>query len=174
MGDVSVSIIIRPKILQTRPVGVSRDGWRKIRRDAMRAMGEHWFKEMLPQHFDANAKYKYKHRPRSTKYKANKLKLAQRGKVQGGGVTDLVFSGRTRDALLNNIAIIRPFPSRVTVRMQGPPYLTTNFRAKSNQPNKPREITTVTEAERKELARVARDKAVEGIKSFRESKTINP
>lgn len=169
-----MSVIFRPKIMQKRPFGVPRDRWRIIKRGGMTEVARTWHSDMLPDHFTTEAKRKYRHRDRSKPYRERKKKLAMRGKVQGGGVIDNVFTGRSRDSLINNVGIIRAFENRVTVKMQGPDYLKFNFRASRNQPNKPREITTVTEAERKQLAKVARDVVIEGIKQTRISKTTRP
>jgi hypothetical protein len=169
-----MTVILRAKVLQKRPVGIARDPWRKIARESMGEVGHYWFQNFFPEHFKEGAKYKYRHRPRQTAYKRNKVKLAQRGKVLMGGTVDNVFSGRTMQALLGNIAIVRPFPSRVTVYMRGPRYLATRFRTASNQPNKPKELTTVTRDEQRVLNRVARDAVAQRIRDYREQKITTP
>lgn len=151
---------VKTKIMETRPFDVTRDAWRQMQRNGMRAVGEYWHREMLPNHFTPQAKYTYQHKPRSAKYIRNKQRLAQRGIVALGGNVDNVFRGDVMKALKTR-AVIRGFPTRCTVYMHGPNHLRINFRAKSNQPNKKQELITTTakEAEtlKKVLTRVMRD-----------------
>jgi len=158
------------KLIEKRPVGVVRDKWREICRKAFQLVGEYWFRNMLKNHFTAQAKFTYKHKPRSSKYKTNKARLAQRGKVAMGGVVDNVFSGDTMRQVTGQ-ALIRGFPTRVKVSMFGPNYLRMRFKAGSNQPNKKAELITTTDAEQNILKKIMREYIVQQIKAIRAKKT---
>lgn len=144
---------IKSELMETRPLDVARDSWREMQRAGMRAVGEYWFKEMLPRHFTPQAKHIYQHKPRSTKYIDRKRKLAQRGQAILGGMVDNVLTGAVMNSVKNR-AVIRGFPTRCTVYMHGPNYLRINFKAKSNQPNKKQEILTTTPKEAEVLKKV--------------------
>jgi len=164
--------LLRITLTQKRPPGVVRDKWREICRRAWYIVGEYWFRNFLKQHFTEQAKYKYKHRPRSSKYQRNKERLAQRGIVAEGGRVDNVFRGDLMRAITSQ-AVIRGFPSRVKVSMFGPSYLRMKFKAGTNQPNKKVEIVTTTQAEQNVLKRLFRQFVVEQIRAIRtQSKTI--
>lgn len=166
---------IKTQIMETRPFDVARDAWRVMQRRAMSAVGEYWFRNMLKHHFTAQAKYTYKHEPRSTKYKDDKRKLAMRGGAIMGGVVDNVLTGELMRAVMEN-AIIRGFPSRVRVTMIGPDHLkSTGFSRKkmkqvARQPNKKRELVTTTTAEQKILKRIMRDFITKQIKAIRDKR----
>lgn len=157
-------------LIEKRPVGVVRDKWREICRKAFQLVGEHWFRNMLKNHFTPQAKHTYRHKARSSKYKTNKARLAQRGKVAMGGVVDNVFSGDTMQQVTSK-ALIRGFPTRVKVSMFGPNYLRMKFKSGSNQPNKKQEIIATTEAEQSTLKRIMREYITKQIKEIRTKKT---
>lgn len=156
--------------------------WNRAKQDAHDAIGKKWHGDMLEQHFYKSAASKYNHEARSAGYLTRKKKMAARGikipgggYVQRGGVVDNVYSGAMAK-MLKGVGVIRSYPSRVTVTMQGPRYMTMrvmNNKAQAaakgwkygqgksfsqtagKQPDKIKEISTTTEAERKELATVA-------------------
>jgi hypothetical protein len=146
----------------TRPPEISVRHFRDAMRDAWRALGEKWHREFLPLHFREDAKRKYRHQPRSTRYLAEKraaaggsgwwYRLAQRvgRRIEGGGAIDNVLTGRMRDALLHSARMIA-FPTRLTVRMIGPRYMTFTPNRNSVQPNKTVELTRLTPAEETQL-----------------------
>lgn len=168
-------IRIRSKIIETRPPEVSIRNWRRITRDAHAEMGALWHREMLPKHFQQNARAIYKHKVRSKKWTSRKRALARRGRlgngraVQKGGLVDNVFTGLLEDSLKSS-ATIRAFPSRVTIRMNGPRYISMRpFH--SNQPDKAAEITTTTKAEAIQLAKVLNQSTTNALKALRAPKT---
>ena len=123
------------------------------------AVGIEWQSKMLPLHFKKSAQAKYAYKPRTSKYlewKKKKWKQRRPMKngqyVEGSGETDLVLSGDMRDMMLGP-AVIRAFPTRVSINLTGPRYMT--MRTNSNQPDKLLEVATTTERERVELAKVA-------------------
>lgn len=146
----------------TRPPEVSIRHWRDAMKDAWTKLGEKWHREMLPLHFREDSKRKYRHQPRSTRYIAEKraaaggtgwwFRFAQRiGRtIQGGGNTDNVLTGRMRDALLQSPRLIA-FPTRLTIRMIGPRYMTFVPNPNGMQPHKGAEITRLTQAEEAQL-----------------------
>lgn len=160
------------KLIETRPVGVVRDKWREICRKAFQLVGEYWFRNMLKKHFTPQAKHTYKHKPRSSGYRRNKERLAQRGKVAMGGQVDNVFTGNMMQSL-QQTAVIRGFPTRVKVSMFGPKYMRINFRAGSQQPNKKQEVITTTDQEQNILKRIMREYIVKQIREIRAKKTTN-
>jgi hypothetical protein len=157
---------IKSTIMESRPFDVLRDDWRVMQRAGMSEVGNHWFKEMLPQHFVAGAERKYNHRPRSAKYLAAKKNMAKRGRVKLGGVVDNVFSGAAMEAIMGR-AVIRGFPTRATVYMYGPDYLKINFRRSSNQPNKKREILTTIPSEAEILKGILRKFMESQLETYR-------
>lgn len=164
---------IKTKIMETRPFDVARDAWRVMQRTAMTAVGEHWFKEMLPGHFTAQAKFKYQHRPRSRKYIETKKRLATRGKALMGGLVDNVLTGAMKRAL-ESTAVIRGFPTRCTVYLSGPAHLRIRYKPGTNQPNKPAEILYTTPQEAKVLKAVLRKSMVSQLRTRRSArKTTN-
>jgi hypothetical protein len=163
---------LRFKLIEKRPVGVVRDKWREICRKAWFLVGEHWFRNMLKNHFNVASKHKYNHRTRSTQYRKNKVKAAVRGKAILGGVVDNVFTGRMMHDITST-AVIRGFPTRVRVSMFGPNYMRMRFKAGSNQPNKKQEIITTTQDEQRILKRIMREYVTQQIKAIRDKKVTN-
>lgn len=179
-------IHIKPKL--TAKDFVSEREWNRAKIDCHQAIGKKWHTDMLDKHFHADAPSKYKHAPRSANYlKWKRIKAAKQrrlpggGTVQRGGRIDNVYSGEMEKSL-KRVGVIRAYPSRATLTMSGPRYMTmrvfTGDRADAvskgwtygkgkkfsqragKQPDKVKEITTTTEAERNELAAVA-DKQLE-------------
>lgn len=132
-------------------VGLPIRGQRYARRMAFGEIGREWSNNMLPDHFNRNQQQKYRYRNRTEKYLKRKKRAARRGQVKGGGVTDLVYSGRTRDSV-SGWNRVRAFPSRATVTLNTPKYIRTRY--KPGRPNLANELTTVTPTEVRELDRV--------------------
>lgn len=79
------------------------------------AVGNFWANRLLPGHFTAAAKRRYGYHPRGAKYEQLKQKIV-------GHRDPLVLSGDMRDMILSSKQV-RAFPKRVTVRINGPRYL---------------------------------------------------
>jgi len=114
---------------------------------------------MLPDHFKKSTQGKYGYAKRSPKYLARKKKrwasrrpLKNGQYIEGSGETDNVLTGDMRD-MLTRSNIVRAFPTRVSVNMEGPRYMTMRV-YKANQPDKLKEISTTTQQERELLAKV--------------------
>jgi hypothetical protein len=169
-------IVIRVKMTEQRPIGVVRDAWRAITRRAYREVGLYWVDTYLAGHFKPGATEKYRYKIRSKAYRERKERLARLGRpfarggrpVIAGAQQPNVLTGHMREQLMQNI-IVRGFPTRATVVMLGPQYLNTRYYKKA-QPDKPKEITTVTREEAKDLARVLEKEIVKGINSYRRQK----
>lgn len=173
MGAVANMIVLKAKLVERRPLDVARDNWREIMRAAYRAVGLYWIEHFLPLHFKDGAAERYRYKFRSAAYRKRKDIAYREGKpfqkygdrVIAGSSRPLVLTGTMmRDVLETNT--VRGFPTRCTVRMFGPQYMTTRFFRK-NQPDKPKEITTVRPDEATVLSRVLRDAVQAGIEEYR-------
>ena len=85
-----------------------------------------------------------------------------------GSDTPLVLTGHMKQEMMRNV-IIRGFPTRATVYLIGPTYLGMRFH-KKNQPDKPKEITTVRSDEAREMAKVLHSELVQRINAYRGQK----
>lgn len=172
-------IVIGFKITESRPQDIPRDAWRHILRTAHRIVGEHWHHDILPDHFTAKARYRYRHKLRTRKYQREKERAGTSGRpyrkgmgaVVMGGQVDNVLTGYMMDQLKSAKAI-RAFPTRVTVRMFGPRYITMRP-YQSNQPDKAKEIVTTTEEQKKTLARLFEQSIVDQLNAYRAPRTTN-
>lgn len=139
---------------------ISKRGLNNAMRKGHDQAGKFWHRTLLPLHFTKRAKFKYGHRPRQRAYVKRKEALARKGlpfrrggqPIQGDGRIDNVLTGFMRDAL-TGIGIVRAFPTRTSINMTGPRYITMRP-YKSNQPDKAREILRVTDQEEQRIAGV--------------------
>jgi hypothetical protein len=146
----------------TKPPEASVRQWRACMKEAFEEQGRVWHSEFLPRHFEPYAAAKYGYQDRGKKYQQYK-ELAARGlgpyRYQGpvleGGKVALVFTGLLKRTMIEP-ARIRAFPTRVTIRMIGPRYITMKP-YKTRQPDKAAEITTVLPAEQRKLDKVLGD-----------------
>jgi hypothetical protein len=131
---------------------------------------------MLPKHFEPGAGMRYGYKIRQKVYRDRKDRAfsARRrmqksgGHVVAGSDTPLVLTGYMKREVMHNV-VVRGFPTRATVIMYGPQYLGTRFH-KKNQPDKPKEITTVRSDEREILAKVLRQSLLDQINAYRAPK----
>jgi hypothetical protein len=170
-------MIIHSTILTiTRPHDVAARAWsRTICPPAFQAMGEYWVQKFFPLHFKRGAEQRYAYARRSWKYLQLKRKR---------GVSDpLTFTGRLR-TLAQNTVKVKGYATRCTVKFAVPNYapLRKNLftgrdrkgkqRKASPQPDKVKEMTTVTEVERRELIGVLEREIVAGIARVREKRVL--
>lgn len=147
-------VLIRSKIdVKNFP---SKRAWRAAMVKGHDAQGQHWHQHMLKDHFRRNSRERYGYKPRSERYQRRKQfgrggKRGFRGRAKYMGLVDLVLAGDLESGI-RGFATIRSFPSRVTVAMIGPSYLTINY--KPNRPNLAREITATVPEEENKLAEV--------------------
>ena len=127
----------------------------------------------LPRHFREGNRRRYNHKARTAAYKKQKRRLARRSKVERGGRVDLVYSGLL-ESLVTRHHIVKAFPTRATINLQGPRYVT--MRPKDpTKPFKAREIITVRDDERADLDEVGAkelDKQTLKLKSKTKTKKI--
>ncbi|HEY1064809.1 MAG TPA: hypothetical protein VGE52_01810 [Pirellulales bacterium] len=164
-----MTIPIRVKLVMERPPELTIREWRTATKASTAEMGRRWHSKYARLHFTPQAEKRYGYKPRTTRYKRNKRKLAERGKVQSGGVVPLVFSGLLREALLTH-ATIRSFPTRATVVMTVPRYV--KQRPQGNRPYLAAEATMVIEEEAAELSDFLERRVVERVNQVRASKQI--
>ena len=139
--------------------GASIRAWKRIMTKAHSEQGDYWHSKILPRSFTRSARARRKHKQRTGKYLKFKQAMARRGaRLRGGGTVqksgrvDNVFSGEMAQRL-QAVGTVRAFPSRVSISMTGPRYITMRP-FKSNQPDKAAEITSVTSDEASKLARI--------------------
>lgn len=111
---------------EQRPIDVPIRRWREIGKATHQKVAEWWVKELLPDHFTPGAAAKYGYQPRTFSYRALKIKRLAKGRgnadAQRLGAIDLVFSGRMYRKLMQD-TVIRTFPSRANILMNGPKYI---------------------------------------------------
>jgi hypothetical protein len=192
--------LLKANLIGDKPLDVARDAWRIIAREGMKAVAEHWHQHILPKHFTPEARYRYAHQLRGRGYNARKVKKAAAGQpFQSGGQpvigpqpVDNVLTGYLRNQLTSTKAITA-YPTRVTLKMFGPRYITMrSFRGDlrramregwtygkgqtfhagmgRQQPDKIAEITKITSAEMAELIGVLEAKVAEQLAKYRLSR----
>jgi hypothetical protein len=157
-------ILLRMKITEDKPADVTVRAWRSILRGCHEAQGRYWQREILPRHFAPYARFKYGYQQRTQRYLAYKLKT-------GRGMVDLVYSGGMQE-YLTSTGIVRGFPSRATITMTGPRYVTPNpVGRRPNAPNLAKEVLSVAADERTELAQVLEQDFTRRLAQWRETRT---
>ena len=118
---------------------------RDIGRAAHQAVGEQWDREFKLRHFEPGAAQRYGYKARSAKYLARKERAHNATwRVKGGADQDMVYTGQTLQTVKNRQRP-RAFPTRVTIDMPTPSYVSMRpdprFR---NAPNLGEELTAVS------------------------------
>lgn len=114
--------VLRTNFRESRPMDVAVRRWNEMGREAHRVGGQLWQEEMLPKHFQVESKILYHHQPRRQKYLAGKQRAAERGFIQAADIDNL-YTGRMYH-YLSSTAVVRAFPTRATINMIGPRYMT--------------------------------------------------
>lgn len=154
------------------PESMSARAVQRMMREAHRAVGRYWQDNLLAKAFRPGAAQRHDHKPRSKKYLARKRRLAKTGRVKMDGVVDLVYSGDMR-TLLKNRGIIKSFPTRASLTLQGPRYVSMKpFRR--DAPNLGEEVTSLSSGERTELDGVFERAAEDAMKKETQSKRVRP
>ncbi len=144
----------------TQPPDIGKRKWGECVKAGLLREAQVWQRDFLPRHFTPEARVIYKHQPRKSKYLKNKERGGRRkvnGRwvtIQRGGQVDNVFSG-DMEKLLRGSIVIKLFPSRATLTMSGPQYISMRP-YKSGQPNKAAEIFRKTTDETAALTQVLR------------------
>lgn len=152
------------KYTQDAPPDVSKRAWTKIQRNSNYDVGAYWHEKYFPEHFKPSAAQRYSHKARSEGYIKRKRRLAEQNRARrvDGQIVDNVLTGRMRAAMMR-AKVVKGFPTRTTVTMTGPRYVTLRFKAGSNQPNKAAELTRVVADEAQKLAEVKRDSVLKQL-----------
>lgn len=170
---MAAGLIHHIKILETRPIGVTVRRWRDIRHGAMRLMGNHWHRNMLPEHFAANAQNVYHFQRRTRAYTERKIAAAVRGRDgfrtvdRRAGTDFLTFTGTLRTNVTQS-ATIRTFESRFKLIMPGTPY-TPDRPRRPGQPPIAQEVTKLLQREKEELAKLAKAYATDRLNETTET-----
>lgn len=127
---------------------------RDMNREAHLRTAQLWNKRYLPGHFKVtkNQRGKYRHKERSKNYEERKHRIGSKGTrfVRNQGRFDNVYTGHMRK-LLNRRHVVKAFPTRATISMPGPRYISMRPKDRS-RPHKAAEILFVTAAEKEVLA----------------------
>lgn len=156
--------ILRCVVIEQQPPDVGKNTFRTASREAFQKVGEFWWREYMPDHFRPYSGAKYGYKPRTADYQRRKEALARRGIVRQGGRAPLVFRGDMEEAMRRS-ASIRAFPTRCTVQIEAPRYVT--FRPRGNQPNKAQEVTRVLPYQQRRMEEMHRDHVTKRLNEFR-------
>ena len=131
------------RLIHEKPSDVTVRAFRDLLKGAWQAVGEWWDKEIKPRHLDADAADRYGYQPRKDFTLKRKAAIAKHSpRVLYGGKRPLIWSGRTREAVLLT-QIPRAFPTRMTIEMPTPKYVQMNPK-KPSHPNLGEELTRLT------------------------------
>lgn len=138
------------KFQRRETLGLTVREFGELKQRTWKAAGQYWSKVMLPRHFQKSAHNTYRYQPRSPKYLKRKERMAERGKAEKGGTTDLVLSGDLEQKVKDHV-FIRTYPSRMTMKLIGPSYLTS--KPKGSRPNMGQELFAISDGEWKMITR---------------------
>lgn len=125
----------------------------EIYRGTYYAIAKRWQTKWLPRHFTRRARQRYDYAPRTAKWNARKKReAATSSRVKKGGRVDIVYTGLA-ERLFSKPHAIRAFPTRATINMHGPRYITMQPRGK-NRHAIGKEITRIISEELHDLDRV--------------------
>lgn len=165
-------MLYQMKLLTDPDPGLSRRKRATILRGGHQKMGQHWIDQYLPLHWRTDAKTRYNHQPRRPGYIRAKRRRAGFGLVKRHGLVDNVYGG-VMERMLRSQKTIRAFPTRATVVLSGPAYISLRPRD-PKKPHKAKEISTVIPSEAADLTRVLGEAVTTGLNEMRakSSKTI--
>lgn len=133
---------------------LSKRAHNRVMTGVMGDVGAAWKKTMLPRHFRSGAATKYGYQRRTNAWQRRKMRSPVRA---SDAHLPLVYTGTLR-RMVKRDANVRAFPTRATVNLPGPKYLTSRPNPTGrgrNRPNMGNEITTVTADEVHELDVIA-------------------
>lgn len=163
-----------------QPPDIGKRKWQQCTKAGHLSQALHWQKTFLPLHFTPEAKIRYKHQQRKSKYQQRKERAGRTGRpwtvngrkvrVKRQGLVDNVLSGDL-EAMVKRPGTIQAFPSRATLKMTGPRYVTMRP-FKSGQPNKGKEIVTRTKDEESALTEVLRFETHKRYTAWKQPKKV--
>jgi len=193
--------ILKVSIWMDQPPQMSARKWGQFQKTSLHEMASKWHKEYLPRHFTRDAPQKYKHQARKDKYLNRKRRASKYGEKRGdtrvypkyGGMIDNVYTGEM-ESRLRSIGVISSTPTRASLKMTGPRYMTMRvfqgsrkeaFRkgwtygkgqrfnpAAGTQPDKVREITTQTPEELHELVVFLNERQLTRWRGWKEKRKV--
>lgn len=144
-------IRIRQKV-ERKGIGFSVREWNPLLKEGFRTMGVFWRGNMLDKHFETSATNEYKYQKRTKIYMLRKAK-------KYGHQNPLEWSG-TLHRMASSIEDVRSTSKAGTVVIHGPSYLY-KFRKSQKQPDKAKELKTITRHESRALADAGDKKVTE-------------
>lgn len=145
-------VLIRATI--THDGEMSARAHNRVMKGVMGDVGEHWNKHIKGRHFRSGAATKYGYKPRTNAWMRRKLRSPI---AASDARLPLVFTGTLKRQVLRS-RNVKAFPTRATVEMQVPQYVTSRPNPTGrgrNRPNMGQEITAITPDEIHELDIVA-------------------
>jgi hypothetical protein len=149
-------VLIRVQMTTDGGAEVSARAHSRAMKSTMEAVGKHWKRHMLGRHFRSGAATKYGYQPRTNAWQRRKLRSSIRA---SDAHLPLIFTGTLKRMVLRS-NIIRAYPTRATVELPGPRYLTARPNPTGRGRSRPwmaAEITAITPDEIRELDRVAEE-----------------
>ena len=158
--------------------GLSRE-FRAEKKDVLQDVAGHWHSEILPKHFGAGNRGKYRHEQRNPVYQKEIKPKQGRGQGRFG---DLLLSGQSR-RFLQAFATISGTAAVATLTMRPPGYFTNPFKGSwtdpetgkqkriTRQPDKVAELTNQTNDDRRALQVVAEKRLQKWMTQARTAKT---
>lgn len=143
-----MTIPIRTRVERDHRLRISE--WRDITKVAWEAAGELWHEEILPLHFEVSAYSEYRYKRRESRYEERKFK-------RWGHRKPLTWTGdlQRRVTRIRDVRVVGDNSRRrgaARVVLYGPRYLFA-YRKDLNQPDKARELRTVSRTDASKLAR---------------------
>jgi|GEM_PF-3149292 len=132
--------------MDKRPPGLRAAEWRNLLRAAWFHAMRMWFRFVLPKHFTHRGATEYGYQERSVLHTRKKLR-------KFGHTYPNVFTGKLRAEVLANATDIRATAKGVRGYLHGPKYLW-QYRKNYSQPDKAKELTAVSDADREFIAEV--------------------
>jgi len=140
--------------------------WNAIKRTCLEAVAKYWAQTIFERHFTPGNSTRYEMEQRTGIYENVTKKIEGQGQ---GKWVDLLLRGKSR-MWLRSSARITSAPSRAVLNMNGPSYFANPFIGRTRQevttkdgrkrwieincrrqPNKPKELTTVNDADRESM-----------------------
>lgn len=160
-------IVLNAKIENQRAITGLKGQWNKVHREAMRGVPMFWMQKRFPDRFKPGNFSRYRMERRNAFYK----NFVKQEEGEGDGKTAWLKLKGMSERWLRTSARVTATRNRATLYMTGPSYFSNPFIGKvekeitirstgmkrqirfniKRQPNKPAELTTIIEADRREI-----------------------